>query len=523
MRGNRTNITIVALTLLVMLSFTGCVDKAGEQLPGFAVGLEKVLNFYRQDQNELESWWEIVALYGADASFGEGPWQLPAWASEDLPPGSSATAYTGFILGLIAQEQDPWAWQGRHLPAELSSLQLKDGSFGGSINNTIWAMLALDVAGFSYAQEEALTYLMGDQKTDGGFALTGSTGDPDVTAMALLALSFHRDNPAAEAAVQRSLDFLKNVMLPSGGYASYNAENANSTAIVLSALAALGEDCQEPPWLTENRGPLEALLTYQLDDGSFSFFQDPLKGDNMATYQALIALGDAAAGTSVFQRLQAEGEKYRREMAKLQQAEPPHAEPESGSIEKGTAVSLVSKYEGGRILYTLDGSDPWEEGLEYTEPLILEEEVTLKAVAFVLGMRGSEEASFAYSIKEEKPVAQSPGSSDPKPKPPTSPTEPPKVTTISLKVDGILATRQVLVSGSSPTVLDALKQGLEEANIEYTIVNIPGLGLYVKSIGGISESSSGGWMFKVNGKAPNEGAATYKIKNGDTILWWFAS
>ena len=508
MRGKRLNVTLMALTFLLMLFLTGCMEVAEPQ-PGHEEGLGKVVNFYRQDKIELDSWWEMVALFGAGADFREGPWLLPDWVSEDLPPGSSGTAYAGFILGLMAQEQNPWAWQGRHLPAELASLQLRDGSFGGSINNTIWAMLALDVAGFSYTEEGALAYLLGNQKVDGGFALTGSTGDPDVTAMALLALNFHRHDPSAEEAVQRSLGFLQSVMLPSGGYASYNAENANSTAIALSALITLGEDYQEDPWLTEGGGSLEALLTYQLEDGSFSFFQDPLKGDNMATYQALIALGDAAAGTSVFQRLQAEAEKYRRETAKLQQAEPPQADPEPGSISKGTAVSLLSNYEEGRILYTLDGSDPWEKGLEYTEPLILEEEVTLKAVAFVLGMAGSEEASFAYSIKEEKPVAQSPGTSDPKPKTPTI--------SVTVRVIGESKTYyngKVNVPEDKANALQALLSTRLKVNV--------GPGGFVQAVAGEANAGISGWKYKVNNEIPLVSALNYFIKEGDTVVWWYA-
>jgi hypothetical protein len=511
MRGNQKNIAMVVLTFLLMLAVLGCMDTPKEQQPGFAEGLAKVLGYYQQDKHELDSWWEMVALYGAGADFKEGPWQLPGWASEDLPPGSSATAYAGFILGLLAQDEDPWAWQDRHLPAELASLQQRDGSFGGSINYTIWAMLSLDVTGFSYAREEALAYLLGDQKADGGFALTGSMGDPDVTAMALLALNFHRDIPAAEEAVQRSLDFLKSHMLPSGGFASYNAENANSTAIALSALITLGEDYQEGPWLADDGGPLEALLTYQVADGSFSFFQDPLKGDNMATYQALIALGDAAAGTSVFSRLQADGEKYRRESVELLPAEPPRAEPGPGSIPKGTAISLVSNHEEARILYTLDGSDPWEKGLEYTEPLILEEGATLKAVAFVIGMRGSEEASFDYSIKEEKPVAQKPpsGSSEPKPKTPTI--------SVTVRVVGENKTHfsgKVNVPEDKTNALQALlSTGLK--------VSVRSDG-FVQAVAGEANAGVSGWKYKVNNEAPMISASTYSIKEGDTVIWWYA-
>ena len=513
---------IIMMILLLALIQTGCREVPEPEKPQIEVSLERVVDFYRQERTELDSWWELVALFGAGVGFENGPWQLPSWSSGDLPPGSDATSYAGFILGLLALGENPWDWQERHLPAELASLQQGDGSFGGSINQTIWAMLALDVTGFSYSRQEALAYLRHLQQADGGFALTGGAGDPDVTAMALLALSFNRGNSEAEAAVGEALAFLEGAMLPSGGYASYNEENANSAAIVLSGLVSAGEDVEGMPWQKDDSGPLRALWAYQLEDGSFSFFKDPLKHDVMATYQALLALGDVVAGTSAFTRLKEVGEPFRQAKNELQPADPPEAHPVPGIVEKGTEVALTTPYANAEILYTLDGSDPLTEGLEYEGPITLEADTILRAVVLALGMDESAVSSFEYVMEEEKQVEKPPPQKEAKP--PSGGTEtrtPPEPTiNVTLRVVGESKTYyngQVKVLSDKANALQALlSTGLE--------VKLLFNNSYVSAIQGEAENlaTGAGWKFKVNGAIPSSSALQHTIKENDTVIWWYA-
>lgn len=54
----------------------------------------------------------------------------------------------------------------------------------------------------------------------------------------------------------------------------------------------------------------------------------------------------------------------------------------SGEIDKGTEVSLTSGKSNAIIYYTLDGSSPVENGEVYTDPLVISENVSLRAIAY---------------------------------------------------------------------------------------------------------------------------------------------
>ncbi|MCL1933992.1 MAG: chitobiase/beta-hexosaminidase C-terminal domain-containing protein [Candidatus Azobacteroides sp.] len=83
-----------------------------------------------------------------------------------------------------------------------------------------------------------------------------------------------------------------------------------------------------------------------------------------------------------------------------EQVEIPVASIPSGStVIKNTEVSLSSATEGADIYYTTDGSDPsGSAGIEYTRPIVLTEDVTIRAIAVKEGMTDSEIAVFEYTI-----------------------------------------------------------------------------------------------------------------------------
>ena len=51
-------------------------------------------------------------------------------------------------------------------------------------------------------------------------------------------------------------------------------------------------------------------------------------------------------------------------------------------------------------------------------------------------------------------------------------------------------------------------------------------GTYVAAIGGLAEKEHGGtsgWMYSVNGVAPNTACSNYILKNGDTVVWYYVT
>lgn len=73
------------------------------------------------------------------------------------------------------------------------------------------------------------------------------------------------------------------------------------------------------------------------------------------------------------------------------------ADPASGSVVEGTKVTLQTATEGGSIHYTTDGTDPTSASPEYTEPLELTSDVTIKAVVVKDG-ETSKVSTYTYKI-----------------------------------------------------------------------------------------------------------------------------
>jgi uncharacterized protein len=74
------------------------------------------------------------------------------------------------------------------------------------------------------------------------------------------------------------------------------------------------------------------------------------------------------------------------------------ANPAAGSVVEGTKVTLQTAAEGGTIHYTTDGTTPTEESPEYTSPIELTADVTIKAVVVKEAGETSEVSTFAYKV-----------------------------------------------------------------------------------------------------------------------------
>lgn len=75
------------------------------------------------------------------------------------------------------------------------------------------------------------------------------------------------------------------------------------------------------------------------------------------------------------------------------------ADVKSGQVVKGTLVTLTSTKAGAAIYYTIDGSEPTKASKRYTQPIPINEDMTLKAKGYV----GSEESLIltrTYTILE---------------------------------------------------------------------------------------------------------------------------
>ena len=63
-------------------------------------------------------------------------------------------------------------------------------------------------------------------------------------------------------------------------------------------------------------------------------------------------------------------------------------------------------------------------------------------------------------------------------------------------------------------------------NVDKNSNEVEGSDYYVSGIGGLKEKQHGpmsGWMYSVNGVAPNKAAIKYNLKDGDKVVWYYVN
>jgi hypothetical protein len=95
--------------------------------------------------------------------------------------------------------------------------------------------------------------------------------------------------------------------------------------------------------------------------------------------------------------------------------------------------------------------------------------------------------------------------------------------TVKVRVEGktrtLFAPTEVTVTASTP--LQALQQASLLGEL-YFHVTQASFGNYVDQVGLYGGSGSAGWVFKVDNASPPVGADRVQLKDGDTVLWYYA-
>jgi hypothetical protein len=95
---------------------------------------------------------------------------------------------------------------------------------------------------------------------------------------------------------------------------------------------------------------------------------------------------------------------------------------------------------------------------------------------------------------------------------------------VHVRVEGrnatIFGTSEPRASGASP--LEALESASIAGEFYYHVATTS-FGPYIDQIGRYPAEASSGWVFKVNGVSPPVGADKVELKDGDTVLWYWAT
>ncbi len=230
---------------------------------------------------------------------GSGP-SVMAYLAANAAAGCATAGGCGeLIQAVVAAGLDPTAFGGVDLITTLDGLyDSTSGAFG--VQGAFTQALAVQglVAAGRPVPAAAITLLVDAQDSDGGWdyllvkddpnsATNFDTSDTNSTAMVLMAL----DATATHGRDATGLAWLHTQQDADGGfpYQAGAGTDPDSTALVLQALLATGQNPDAPSWAAGGHTPLGELLATQNQDGGYTFPGNPAP-DPFTTAQVPLAL-----------------------------------------------------------------------------------------------------------------------------------------------------------------------------------------------------------------------------------------
>lgn len=253
--------------------------------------------------------WSIIALSGGEYGVASGYYDkyyenvVNTLKENDgiLSGDRKYTEYSRVIMGLSAIGRDATNVGGYNLVEKLANF---DKVKSQGVNGVIFALIALDTKGYETSdpdiRQKYINEILANEISGGGFDFMGVSADPDMTAMALQALTPYRDDPKVDAVVKRGVAILSKLQESNGGLSSWGSNNSESVAQTIIALCGMGIDPNSDSRFVKNgHSLLDALLTFEAKDGGFMHVQAGAStgggaeggvADGMATDQAALAL-----------------------------------------------------------------------------------------------------------------------------------------------------------------------------------------------------------------------------------------
>lgn len=294
---------VVLLVLAALVFGWGAPARAAES-PQLDRALEWLLTNQQADGgftsgfsagSDLGATTEAVLAFAAAGANPDAETSPLAYLETQVAAGtlSDAAGLSRAVMMAKALAADPRAIGGKDLVAALLGTQDKaTGRFGDSLYAHAYALLALHNAG-EPLPAAAVELLIAEQQEAGGWAMLGGdeVADTNTTSLAVQALLAAGE----EAAAKKAIAYFEAVQNPDGGFPWQNPSpygtdtDANSTAVVLQSLVALGEDPAN--WAPEGASPVDALLAlWDAESGAYNW-QLAMPGANvLATAQAVQAL-----------------------------------------------------------------------------------------------------------------------------------------------------------------------------------------------------------------------------------------
>ena len=528
---------IVFLCLLILLTSVGggavsAVEdtSAVEEAQAF---LDGILSFQQVDS--VREW--IDGALTEQAGMGT-EWYVLALSQRGNYDFSN---YEAALLRYLSEQSVTSAASRQKYALCLSSIGSTDGYISAVLEDSIGAQGIMSLVyglhllnnGYvseTYPSERVIRELLALQHADGGWSLTGQTGDVDVSAMTVQALAPHYDTErTVREAVDRALAFLSDRQRESGDYASYGVANPESTVQVLVALSSLGIDCAtDGDFIKNGNTLLDGIGRYRLSDGSFCHKEGGESSGN-ATVQVFygmvsyLRMREGASPLYLLDHSDPDGVRSAPSVGKTETAAVSETAP--SVLTETEALPAVSSWNGDYR--------PWvclllfaAGGLICTVLFFMKKRklrhylpvAVIVAVALIL----------VYVIRIEAPGAYTEEPVD---------TKEPIIGTVTLTVrcdtvagqtehlpeDGVLLDTIEVSIAEGDTVYDALREAARAHGLLLDSNQTAGT-VYVTGIGSLYEFDFGalsGWVYHVNGTAPTVGCDEYRLSPGDVIVWHY--
>jgi len=243
--------------------------------------------------------WVVMAI----ASLGEDPhnWKKDGGpsivdylkANANQLNESKATDVERYILAMTAAGENPRNIGGKDYVGILEGLY--DGTQIGDpnlLNDDFWGVIALISAGKPFDSpiiQNTVAFIKNNQNSDHGWGWgVGGSSDVDDTAAAIMALIAAKES-ASSTVIVNALSYIKSKQMDNGGFESWGATNPGTDSWAIDAIVAAEQDPTSTYWTKKGNTPVDDLLTFQGEDGAFSF-PGPYPRKEWATSYAIPAL-----------------------------------------------------------------------------------------------------------------------------------------------------------------------------------------------------------------------------------------
>ena len=281
--------SLLLAVLLFSFSFSASAFDVRDDIDGIVA--------YKTEEYGAKSVQGLADALAADAGTGAEWYVISLCALGEYDMGAYAQALADFLSEnkLMGAEAERCALTFIACGVKSAYIDYAAENFIGKqgIMSYIWGLHLLNNGAKSsaYTAESTALAIIERQCADGGFSLTGDSGDVDVTSMALCALApLIENNDEIANYAEKALAFISSTQLDSGGFKSRGVENSESAAQVITALCALGIDPRtDSRFIKNGKSALDALVLFKLASGAYAHAAGESEND-IATQQALYAL-----------------------------------------------------------------------------------------------------------------------------------------------------------------------------------------------------------------------------------------